>query len=170
MKRTRVLFLCTGNSARSQMAEAFLRQYGDDYFEVYSAGFEPKGINPYSIQVMKEAGIDISGQRSKNLSEYLWKVQFGYVITLCSRAEQNCPIFPGVTTRLYWPFDDPAAGERSDEERLAQFRAVRDQIEQKVRTWVGEMAVAYMRPGHNSQAALRKALRPTQSVSSCSNR
>jgi arsenate reductase (thioredoxin) len=142
MEKTRVLFLCTGNSARSQMAEAFLRKYGGDYFEAYSAGFEPKGINPYTIQVMNEVGIDISGQRSKHISEYLWKMQFGYVITVCSRAEQNCPIFPGVTTRLHWPFDDPAACEGSQEECLSQFRAVRDQIEQKVRAWVGEMVVA----------------------------
>ncbi len=141
MEKTRVLFLCTGNSARSQMAEAFLRKYGSDYFEVYSAGLEPKGINPYTIQVMNELGIHLSGQWSKSISEYWLKKTFGYVITVCSRAEQNCPFFPGITTRLHWPFDDPAERKGSQEECLAKFRAVRDQIDAKVRAWVEEMVV-----------------------------
>ena len=136
MIKTRVLFLCTGNSARSQMAEAFLREYAGDHFEVYSAGLEPKGINPYTVQVMNEIDVDISGQRSKNISEYLWKTVFGYVITVCAKAEENCPIFPGITTRLHWPFDDPAACPGSQAECLAKFREVRDQVDRRVRDWV----------------------------------
>ncbi|HJW83217.1 MAG TPA: arsenate reductase ArsC, partial [Anaerolineae bacterium] len=90
MNKTKVLFLCTGNSARSLMAEAFLRKYAGDHFDVYSAGLEPKGINPFTAQVLNEAGIDISGQRSKDVAEYLGRVNFGYVITVCSNAEANC--------------------------------------------------------------------------------
>jgi arsenate reductase (thioredoxin) len=138
MEKTRVLFLCTGNSARSQMAEALLRKHAGERFEVFSAGLEPKGINPYTIRVMNEVGLDVSGQWSKGISEYLGKQTFGYVITVCSNAEQNCPYFPGVTTRLHWPFDDPAACSGSPDDCLAQFRAVRDQIEAKIRAWVAE--------------------------------
>ena len=139
MSKTRVLFLCTGNSARSQMAEAFLRKYGGDHFEVHSAGIEPKGINPYTVRVMNEIGVDIGGQRSKSVSEYLGKTVFAYVITVCAKAEENCPIFPGFTTRLHWPLDDPAACAGSPDECLAKFRLVRDQIDQRVRAWVEEM-------------------------------
>jgi arsenate reductase (thioredoxin) len=142
MNKTRVLFLCTGNSARSQMAEAFLRRYGGDHFEAYSAGLEPKGINPYTVKVMDEIGLDIRGQRSKNITEYLWKKVFGYVITVCSNAEANCPIFPGATVRIHWPFDDPAACEGGEEACLAKFREVRDQIGARVQAWVAETVTA----------------------------
>jgi arsenate reductase len=135
MDKTRVLFLCTGNSARSQMAEAFLRKYAGDRFEVYSAGLEPKGINPNTIHVMEEIGIDLSNQRSKSLLEYMGKVHFGYMITVCDRAEQNCPIFPGMGIRLHWPFEDPASAVGNEEEKLAKFRQVRDQIDSKVKEW-----------------------------------
>jgi arsenate reductase (thioredoxin) len=141
--KTAILFLCTGNSARSQMGEALLRKHAGDSFEVYSAGIEPKGMNPYTVRVMQEIGLDLSGQRSKSVSEYLGRVKFGYVITVCGDAEKNCPtIFLTVSNRYFWPFDDPAAAEGSDEEKLAQFRQVRDQIDQRIQAWLAEQEVA----------------------------
>lgn len=142
MSKTRVLFLCTGNSARSQMAEAFLRKYAGDRFEVYSAGLEPKGINPYTIQVMEEVGVDMSGHTSKELKQYLGKVHFGYLITVCDNAEKNCPIFPGMGIRLHWGFEDPAAFEGTPQEKLAKFRQIRDQIDERVRSWLGELGIS----------------------------
>jgi arsenate reductase len=138
MSRTRVLFLCTHNSARSQMAEAFLRTCGDDRYEAFSAGLEPREIDPLTVRVMAERGIDISAQRSKGLAEYLGHVHFGLLITVCDRAERECPVFPGVATRLHWSFADPAATVGSEEERLAAFREVRDAIHVQVREWLGE--------------------------------
>lgn len=137
----KVLFLCTGNSARSQMAEAFLRKYASDVFEVYSAGLEPKGINPYTVQVMEELGLDLSGQRSKSLDEYRGKVQFDYLVTVCDHADQNCPFFPGMGTRLHWSFEDPAACLGTPQEKLTQFRHVRDQIDNRIRTWLVELGI-----------------------------
>ena len=139
-KKTRVLFLCTGNSARSQMAEAFLRLYGGSRFEAHSAGLEPKGINPCTRQVLAEVGVDMSGQTSKDLTVYLGKTHFGYLITVCGNAEERCPIFPGVATRLYWPFDDPAAVDGPDDEKLAAFRRVRDAIEIRILAWLDVVA------------------------------
>jgi arsenate reductase len=140
VQKTRVLFLCTGNTARSQMAEAFLRKYGGDRFEAYSAGLEPSKINPYIYRVMEEVGLDLSGQRSKSISEYMGKVHFGYLITVCANAEEKCPaVFPGMGQRLHWPFDDPAAFEGTDEEKLIKFREVRDQIEQRIKDWLAEL-------------------------------
>lgn len=136
--KTRVLFLCTGNSARSQIAEAFLRKYAGDRFEAHSAGLEPKGINPYTRRTLAEVGIDMAGHSSKDLSVYLGKLHFGYLITVCSNAEERCPIFPGVGVRLHWPFEDPAAFEGSDDEKLAKFREVRDQIEARILAWLEE--------------------------------
>ena len=137
MSKMRVLFLCTGNSARSQMAEALLRKNGGQEFEVYSAGLEPAGVNPYTVRVMEETGISMDGHTSKYLTEYLGKVHFGYVITVCSNADEKCPaIFPGMGQRLHWPFDDPAAAEGSDQERLATFRKIRDQIEKQIEKWL----------------------------------
>lgn len=133
----RVLFLCTGNSARSQMAEAFLRRYGSDQFEAYSAGLEPKGMNPLTIAVMEEKGFDLSGQRSKSVREFIGTVFIHQLITVCDQAEKNCPTtWPGVIKKMHWSFEDPAAFESSYEEKLAKFREIRDQIEQKVRDWV----------------------------------
>ncbi len=138
MNKPRVLFLCTGNSARSQMAEAFLRSYAGDRFEVHSAGVEPKGhILPDVLAVMKESGLDISDQRSKSVSEYLGKVHFSYVITVCGDAEKNCPaIFLNMGKHEHWPFDDPAKFEGSDSERLNFTRVVRDQIALRVQEWL----------------------------------
>jgi len=136
MKKTRVLFLCTRNSARSQMAEAFLRRYGDDKFEVYSAGLEPDEIHPYTRKVMAEAGIDISDQYSKSLEQFMGRMHFGYLITVCDKAEKSCPFFPGISVRLHWSFDDPAISEGTEEERIERFRRIRDQIENKVKSWL----------------------------------
>lgn len=142
MDKERVLFLCTGNSARSQMAEALLRKMAGDRFEVHSAGLDPSVIHPMTIQVLQEIGIDASGQYAKPLTTYLGKVHFSYLITVCSKAEQRCPIFPGIGQRLHWPFDDPAAFEGSEHDKLEFFRQVRDQIEIRIRQWLFEQESA----------------------------
>ena len=141
MSNPKVLFLCTGNSARSQMAEALLRKYAGDQFDVYSAGLEPRGINPYTVRAMNEIGVDLSGHRSKDVMEYLGRMNFGYVITVCDNAEANCPIFPFVTTRLHWSFEDPARFEGADEDKLAKFREVRNQIDERIRSWLAEQGL-----------------------------
>jgi arsenate reductase len=139
MMKTRVLFLCTGNSARSQIAEALLRHYAGDRFEAYSAGLEPKGMNPFTVHVMDEIGVSLAGQSSKDVRKYMGKVHFGYLVTVCANAEERCPTtFPGVSQRLHWTFDDPAAVEGTEEEKLAKFRQVRDQIDQRIREWLKE--------------------------------
>lgn len=139
---TRVLFLCTGNSARSQMAEAFLRKYAGDRFEAHSAGLEPKNIHPLAIQVMREKGIDISNQASKGVDTYLGKTLFQYLVTVCDDAEKNCPtVWPGVNQRMHWSFEDPAAFEGTDEEKLAKFREIRDKVEQRLIAWLEEQGV-----------------------------
>ena len=137
--KTRVLFLCTGNSARSQMAEAFLRKHGSDRFEAFSAGLAPKEIHPYTRQVLAEVGIDMAGQYAKDLSIYIGRMHFGYLITVCSRAEAQCPIFPGMGIRLHWPFEDPAGVTGTEEQVLAVFRHVRDEIEARVIAWLQEV-------------------------------
>lgn len=137
MDKMRVLFICTGNSARSQMAEGFLRFYAGDKYEAYSAGLDPKPIHPLTIKVMKEVGIDISGQYSKSLKDYLGTVFFGYVITVCDQADKDCPtIFPGMGKRLHWSLEDPAKMVGADEEKLKKFREIRDKISQMVKEWV----------------------------------
>jgi arsenate reductase len=136
LEKTKVIFLCVGNSARSQMAEAFLRKYAGSHFEVYSAGLDPRPIHPYTIEVMRELGYDLSGQYPKELKQYLGSTHFGIVITLCAESEERCPTMPGVATRLYWPFEDPAAFEGTEEEKLAKFREVRDQVNEKVQAWL----------------------------------
>ena len=139
MEKSRVLFLCTGNSARSQMAEAFLRKYAGDRFEVHSAGLEPNALNPLTVKVMEEAGFDMSGYRSKGIGEYLGKVHFQYLITVCDDADKNCPtIWPGVNQRMHWSFEDPAKFEGSDEQKLAKFRQVRDLIDVRVKAWLAD--------------------------------
>lgn len=131
----RVLFLCTGNSARSQMAEALLRTYGGADFAVASAGTDPKGLNPLTIEVMTEVGIDVSTQQSKSLDRLLDQ-SFDYVITVCDRARDNCPTFPGDNKRIHWSFDDPAAATGSHAQQLAVFRRVRNEIGERLRLWV----------------------------------
>ena len=137
MNKTRVLFLCTTNSARSQMAEAFLRTYAGDKYESYSAGVEPKEIHPLTRNVMNEAGIDISGQHSKGLREYMGQVHFGYLITVCKEADERCPTtFPGIGQRLHWDIEDPAKSIGSEDEKLTKFREIRDIVRKKVEDWV----------------------------------
>lgn len=125
--RKRVLILCTGNSARSQMAEGLFRHLAGDTFEVESAGTIASFVRPQAIAVMAEIGIDISGHRSKCLDEFLGE-PFDYVITVCDNAAENCPVFPGKATRIHWSFDDPAEAKGSDADKLAAFRRVRDEI------------------------------------------
>jgi arsenate reductase len=120
------------------MAEAFLRKYAGDQFEVYSAGFEPQPIHPYVTKVMKEIGYDLAGQYPKKLEQFLGTTHFGIVITVCRKAEEQCPTIPGVSTRLDWSVEDPAAFEGSDEEKLAKFREVRDQLHMMVKNWLKE--------------------------------
>ena len=139
MNPVRVLFLCTGNSARSQMAEAFLRRLGGDRFEVVSAGLDPShGVNPFTLRAMAELGFDMSGHYAKHLSEFAGKVDFDYLITVCGHADRTCPHFPGMGRRLHWGFEDPAALEGSDEDKLARFREIRDQIRERVAQWIAE--------------------------------
>jgi arsenate reductase (thioredoxin) len=136
--KRKVLFLCTGNSARSQMAEGLLRLHGSSEFKAFSAGLEPKGIHPLTIQVMKELGYDMAAHTSKSLNEYIGKVNFDYLITVCSQADAKCPVFPGSGQRLHWGFEDPAVFVGSDFERLAKFRQTRDLIETRILQWMQE--------------------------------
>jgi arsenate reductase (thioredoxin) len=140
MEKPKVMFLCTHNSARSQMAEAFLRKYAGDRFEVHSAGLEPTGLRPLAKIVMEEIGFDMGGHQSKDLKQYLGKVHFGYLITVCANAEAACPIFPGVSIRLHWPFDDPAAFQGTEEQKLNKFREIRDQIQVRIESWLRELS------------------------------
>lgn len=135
--KPRILVLCTGNSARSQMAEAFLRELLRDRAEVFSAGTEPRPIHPLTIKVMSEIGIDISGQSSKSVASFLGQ-RFAYVITVCDRAAENCPVFPGISRRFHVPFEDPAKADGSESEKLAVFRRVRDEIRAWAEAWVRE--------------------------------
>lgn len=130
MKRS-VLFICTGNSCRSQMAEGFLRHLAGDQFEVSSAGTDPVPVNPGAVAAMADAGIDISTQQSKEIRQFLGR-HFTYVITVCDRAAEKCPIFPGTVKRLEWTFPDPASVTGSDAVRAKAFRDVRDQIKSSV--------------------------------------
>jgi arsenate reductase len=130
-RKRRVLFLCTGNSARSQMAEGWLRHLGGDDFEAFSAGTDPKGVNPLSVQVMQDVGVDLSGYTSKHLETYL-QDPFDFVITVCDRAKEHCPIFPGDAERLHWSFDDPADPAIPKDQQLQTFRRVRDEIKQRI--------------------------------------
>jgi arsenate reductase len=135
-----VLFLCTGNTARSQMAEAFLKRYAGDRFAVYSAGYEPTEINPYTLKVMAEAGFDLGGQYAKGVRDFLGKMHIRFLIIVCSQAEKTCPkIFPGVVARLFWPFEDPAAVSGTEAEKLTRFREIRDQINDRIKTWLKEL-------------------------------
>lgn len=136
MEKPNILVLCTGNSARSQIAEALSRKHGGDRFNVYSAGTDPKGMNPYTVRSMNEIGIDVSAQWSKHLKEYLGVLPVKYLITVCGNADENCPVWPGNTQRLHWLFEDPAACSGSDEEKLKKFREIRNQIEARVKSWL----------------------------------
>ena len=131
----RVLILCTGNSARSQMAEGLLRHDGGDKFEVVSAGVEPSFVRPQALEEMREIGIDISGQHSKSVDEFIGQ-EFDYLITVCDNANANCPVFPGKTKRIHWSFDDPASATGGEATRIAVFRRVRDEIRHQMRLFI----------------------------------
>lgn len=135
MNKRRVLILCTGNSARSQMAEGLLRRMAGDRFEVESAGVEQSYVRPHAIEAMREVGVDISGHRSKSVDEFAGQ-EFDYVITVCDNARERCPVFPGRTERIHWSFEDPAKAVGDEESRLSVFRRVRDEIENRLREFV----------------------------------
>jgi arsenate reductase len=134
-EKKRVLILCTGNSARSQMAEGLLRHDAGARFEVFSAGVAPTHVRPEAIAAMSEIGIDISSHRSKSVDAFTAQ-EFDYVITVCDNAKQECPIFPGKTNRIHWSFEDPALAAGNDAERLAVFRRVRDELREHLRSFV----------------------------------
>jgi len=141
MNKKSVLFVCIHNSARSQMAEAFLNQLCSDEFHAHSAGLEPGKLNPVVVEAMREIGVDISGKKTKSVAEMLESKQtFAFVITVCDETSaERCPIFPGGTTRLHWGFPDPSSFQGAPEERLAFTRKVRDAIKAKVEQWCAEM-------------------------------
>ena len=139
-QRKRVLILCTGNSARSQMAEGLLRHLANDRFEVASAGVSPTQVRPEAITAMGEIGIDISHHCSKSVDEFTGQ-EFDYVITVCDNANEQCPVFPGKTKRIHWSFDDPAAAEGDEEVRLTVFRRIRDEILHRLRLFVETTAI-----------------------------
>jgi arsenate reductase (thioredoxin) len=130
-----VLFLCTGNSSRSQMAEGWLRHLAGDQFDVVSAGTHPVGLNPYAVAVMREVDIDISNHVSERVDPYLDQ-QFDYVITVCHRAQENCPIFPAASKMLHWGFEDPAKAKGAYEEQMIVFRKIRDEISGQIRRFI----------------------------------
>jgi arsenate reductase len=133
--KKKVLFLCTGNSCRSQMAEGLLRHLADERFDVASAGTNPQGLNPGAVQAMREIGIDIAHHQSRHVDHFAGE-QFDYVITVCDRAKESCPIFPGTASVLHWSFDDPALAAGTVEERQSVFRRVRDEILVRMRRFV----------------------------------
>jgi len=135
MNKKRVLFLCTGNSCRSQMAEGFLRHMAGDRFEAFSAGVKPTQVNPLAIKVMAEAGIDISKHRSKSAMEFIGQ-KFDFVVTVCDNAKQTCPIFPGKYEKIHWDLEDPAEAQGTEEERLVFFRRIRDEIKNNVLAFI----------------------------------
>jgi arsenate reductase (thioredoxin) len=143
MKKT-VLFVCIHNSARSQMAEAWLNHLCGEHFVAESAGLEPGKLNPLAVAVMREAGIDISSKKTQGVSDVLKSGQsFSYVVTVCDETSaERCPIFPGVMTRLHWGFSDPAAVTGTDDEQLAKVRVIRDQIRAKIEVWCTELTGA----------------------------
>jgi len=140
-----VLFLCTGNSARSQMAEAFLRKYAGDKFDVHSAGLDPLDVNPFTKKVMEEIGISLEAHTAKLLSTYLGRKHFAYLITVCAKAEKRCPsVFPGVAKRLHWAFEDPVAAEGTEEEKLNKFCEIRDQIDIRIKDWLAGLGISVL--------------------------
>ncbi len=138
--KLRVLILCTGNSARSQMAEGLLRHLGGTRYEVFSAGTKPAGVNPLAIEAMREVGIDISTQRSKSVAEFAGQ-EFAAVITVCDNAAEECPIFPGAPQRAHWSLPDPAAVSGTKEEKLGAFRKVREELERRIQAFVNSVAI-----------------------------
>ena len=138
---TRVLFVCTGNSARSQIAEALLRERGGEAFEAYSAGSDPAGLNPLTVRALAEDGIDAGGAESTHVDAYVGEA-WDYVITVCDRARESCPVFPHAATQLHWSLEDPAAAEGDDAQRMAAFRATREEVRSRIDAFVGEVEAA----------------------------
>ena len=138
MDKKKVLFVCIHNSARSQIAEAFLKKYGEDRFEVESAGLEPGTLNPVVVEAMKDAGIDISQNKTKSVFDfYKQGKQYDYVITVCDESQsERCPIFPGIAQKFHWGFPDPSGFAGSHKEKLKKTKEVRDQIEAKIKDWL----------------------------------
>ena len=138
MEKTKVLFICVHNSARSQMAEAFLKKYGKEAYEVESAGLEPGILNPFVVEVLNEIGIDISGKKTQGVFDLVKQGKlYDYVITVCDESNaERCPVFPGITRRLHWGFDDPSAFTGTLEEKMQKTRVVRDEIENKIKQWL----------------------------------
>jgi len=141
MAPLKVLFLCTHNSARSQIAEALLRHHAPGRFDVTSAGLEPGDVHPLALRVLDERGVPTTDLHAKPLASLLGRQHFHYLITVCERAERNCPVFPGVSERLAWPHEDPAAVQGDENERLRAFRRVRDDLETRVTTWLATLEV-----------------------------
>ena len=140
MNKKTVLFLCTENSIRSQIAEGIMRHMAGDRFDVYSAGLNPQSIHPLTHVVMNEIGIDTGSQTSKDVGDYLGKVGFSHVVFVCDKAERDCPhIFPFATNRLSWPIEDPSSSTGSEQDKLERFRLVRDTLYQRITSWVAEM-------------------------------
>lgn len=144
LRKKRVLFICVHNSARSQMAGTFLNDLGADFFEAFSAGLEPTVVNPLAVEAMKELGYDISEHKAKSAFELYKKgMLFEYAITVCKEPiESKCPVFPGITKRLHWGFDDPAAKIGTYGEKLLEMRRIRDEIKSRVKWWISETANA----------------------------
>ena len=142
--KPKVFFLCTGNSARSQIAEGYLRHFASDRFEPMSAGIEPKGLNPFAVEAMREVGIDISHQKSKDVVSLLGQY-IPYVVTVCDNAKERCPIFPGTWKFLHWSFEDSVAAQGSHAERLEVFRKMRDEIIENIEQEFGEEATSRKR-------------------------
>ena len=136
--KQKVLFVCTGNSCRSQMAEGILRHYGKDKFEVFSAGLEPSYVHPLAIKAMAESGIDLTGQHSKTVNELL-EEEFSYVITVCDSAKERCPVFPGKYNAIHWSIEDPASAEGTENERINVFRRVRQNILERINHFISDL-------------------------------
>ncbi len=136
--KQKVLFVCTGNSCRSQMAEGLLRHYGKEKFEVFSAGIEPSYVHPLAIKAMDESGIDIINQYSKTVNEFLGQ-DFSFVITVCNGAKELCPVFPGKYNAIHWSIEDPASAEGTENERMKVFRRVRQDILERINNFISDM-------------------------------
>ncbi|TFF99121.1 MAG: arsenate reductase ArsC [Promethearchaeota archaeon] len=136
MEKPNVIFLCTHNQARSQIAEAYLRNYGGENFNAFSAGFEKKEIHPFTKKVMKEKGIDLEKHYSKELKELMNEREFNIIVTVCSKAEELCPTLPGMESHIFWDIEDPVAFKGTEEEILNKFREVRDNLEEKIKEWL----------------------------------
>ncbi len=136
--KKKLLFLCTGNSCRSQMAEGLLRHWAGDRFEVLSAGTDPQAVHPLAVEIMGEIGVDISGHSSKSVKKFLDR-EFDYIITVCDRANETCPLFPGRAKRIHWNLKDPAQAEGNETEKLKAFRQVREELISRIEAFLSSL-------------------------------